>query len=435
MNQHFEAVVIGGGVSGLITSLILTESGVRLLLLEKEHRLGGTNSSFKNRLGDVFDYGYHTLDYNRSPFTTRFFERILKGRFHSFILQRGIAVRGRAFPYNAPIEEWPEDIARHIERSEFVDALAGLPTRKAICEIYGDYLARLAFDEILPSYPVLRWLKQQGKPESKLMDQIYPWFFPRAVKAYAGETESIRFHHSVRMKGEHPVMYPDQGGFGAFIDGIIERPDRSMIEIRTGLEKLDVDLDPDTQRITAIRLDGDTVTADRYFWCAPLSIMARLIGSPFPSAHPQRLCLGSFAVDRELPFRFHEILVGDCGVPINRISLPGKIAGGRNNLIQVEYSYPVGDVEITGESWKARCLDYFRQIELMQPDAQVTDFDFLNVNKGFVPMSDPSQLVEGFKGALRTTTNVVYPYIGLEVDNVSRIVPSVFREVYRAITE
>ena len=189
MNQHFEAVVIGGGISGLITSLILTENGNRVLLLEKEHRLGGTNSSFKNRLGDVFDFGYHTLDYNRSPFTTRFFERILKGRFHSFVLERGIAVHGQAFSYNAPIEEWPEDIARHVERTRFVDSLAGSPTREAISEIYGEYLARLAFDEILPSYPGLRWQKQQGKPESELMDQIYPWFFPRAVKVHAGETE------------------------------------------------------------------------------------------------------------------------------------------------------------------------------------------------------------------------------------------------------
>ena len=236
------------------------------------------------------------------------------------------------------------------------------------------------------------------------------------------------------MKGEHLVMYPDQGGFGAFADGIIERLDRSMILIRTGLDKLEVDLDPDTQKITAIQLDGETITADKYFWCAPLSIIARLVGSPLPSAHPQRLCLGSFAFDRELPFRFHEILVGDYGVPINRISLPGKIAGSKNNLIQVEYSYPVGAVEITGENWKARCLDYFRQLDLIQSDAEATDFDFLSANKGFVSLNDPSELVEEFKGALRTTTNVVYPYIGLEVDNVSRIVPSVFREVYRAIT-
>lgn len=434
MSRHVEAVVIGGGISGLITALILTENGVRVLLLEKERRLGGTNGSFENRLGDVFDYGYHTLDYNRSPFTTRFFERMLQGRFHSFLLQRGVALRGHAFPYNVPIGEWPEDIARHVEQREFVDALAGPPTREALARIYGGHLTALAFDEVLPSYPGLLWQKRHGKPEWELMDQIYPWFFPRAAKMYGGESESMRFHHNVRMKDEHLVMYPDRGGFGAFIDGIVARLDPTLIEIRTGIDKLDVALDRDSQKISTIDVDGDTVSADRYFWCAPLSIIARLIGSPFPAAHPQCLCLGSFAFDRELPFRFHEILVGDGAVPVNRISLPGKIAGSSNNLIQVEYSYPVGDLELTSESWKARCLDYFRKLDLVQPDAQVTDFHFLSANKGFVSLSNPFQLLAGFREALRASTNIVYPYVGLEVDNVSRIVPSVFREVYQAIT-
>ncbi len=33
------------------------------------------------------------------------------------------------------------------------------------------------------------------------------------------------------------------------------------------------------------------------------------------------------------------------------------------------------------------------------------------------------------------STNVTYPYIGLEADNINRIVPSVFKQVYQAIAD
>ncbi|MFX9634836.1 FAD-dependent oxidoreductase, partial [Acinetobacter baumannii] len=89
--EKFDAIVVGGGISGLIATQILSQAGYRVLLAEKEANLGGTNGSFRNARGDTFDFGYHTIDYNRSPFTTRYFARMLKGKFHLLSLRRGIA--------------------------------------------------------------------------------------------------------------------------------------------------------------------------------------------------------------------------------------------------------------------------------------------------------------------------------------------------------
>ncbi len=435
MSNHFEALVIGGGIAGLITSLILTKNGYRVLLLEKEKHLGGTNQSFRNTQGDFFDYGYHTLDYNRSPFTTKFFAQALKSRCHTFSLKRGLVVQGHLIRYNAPISEWPEEITRHIEKKDFLDTLDGPLTRESLSAIYGEYFARVAFDEIMPSYPCLAWQRKNGKPEADLMEQIYPWFFPRSVKKFVNDTEWSKFHQEVRNKDEHAVLYPDEGGFGAFIDGIVDQIEKSNLTLRTGLSKLDVAIENPDQRIQSVDTGGDRFTADRYFWCAPLTIIGRLINFPFPSAHPQTLCLGSYAFDEELPFHFHEILVGDKDIPINRISFPGKIGGRKNNLVQLEYIYPVGDCRITGESWKADGLDYLIKLKLVPAHARIANYHFFNANKGFVSNSDPLKILADFRGLIRKeTTNIVYPYIGLEVDNINRIIPSVFREVYRVIT-
>lgn len=435
MSEKFDAIVIGGGISGLITTQILSQCGYRVLLAEKEANLGGTNGSFRNARGDSFDFGYHTVDYNRSPFTTRFFGRMLKGKFHTFSLKRGIALQGHTLPYNAPISEWPKDISSNIGASEFHDTLDGPPTREAIEKIYGSYFTRVAFDEILPSYPSLAWQKKNGKSEPDLMDSVYPWFFPRtSVKSVEGP-EWVKYHQKVRNKGEHLVMYPDEGGFGAFIEGIYDHIDQSNVTIVKGFKAIDLLIDQNDQKVSSVVIDGASYTANRYFWCAPLVIMGRLLGMQFPVAHPQMLCLGSFAFENELPFKFHEILVGEKDIPINRISFPGPIAGKKNDLVQIEFAYPVGELDIKAESWKEDCLKFLRDRGLIHGDSKPVDFAYFGAVKGFISSLDPRKMLSDFQARLVSSTNVTYPYIGLEADNINRIVPTVFKQVYQAIAD
>ncbi len=433
MDEKFDAIVIGGGISGLITTQILSQSGYRVLLAEKEENLGGTNSSFKNARGDTFDFGYHTVDYTRSPFTTRFFGRMLKDKFHTLSLRRGIALQGHTLPYNAPISEWPRSITEKIGLSDFHDTLDGPPTREAIENIYGAYLARMAFDEILPSYPSLAWQKKNGKVESDLMDSVYPWFFPQTSAKVVEGPEWVKYHQQVRNQGEHLVMYPNEGGFGSFISGIYDHIDLSHVTVVKGFASMDVVLDQKDQRISKVVIDGSSYTANRYFWCAPLVIMGRLLGMQFPVAHPQMLCLGSYAFENEFPFRFHEVLVGEKDVPINRISFPGAIAGKKNDLVQIEFAYPVGDLDIKADSWKVDCLKYLVERGLIPADNKPVDYAYFGAVKGFISSHDPRQMLADFQARLQSTTNVTYPYVGLEADNINRIVPSVFKQVYQAI--
>ena len=81
-HAYYDRIIIGGGLSGIVTAYILTTYGFKVLLLENGFKLGSFSTSFS--VGDdyIFDYGYHTLDYNRSEFTTNFFSKILDKKFH-----------------------------------------------------------------------------------------------------------------------------------------------------------------------------------------------------------------------------------------------------------------------------------------------------------------------------------------------------------------
>lgn len=56
--QHFDSVVVGSGISGMTMSLLLAHAGHKVLLLEKEQKIGGSMQRF-TRHGIPFDTGFH----------------------------------------------------------------------------------------------------------------------------------------------------------------------------------------------------------------------------------------------------------------------------------------------------------------------------------------------------------------------------------------
>jgi len=273
-------------------------------------------------------------------------------------------------------------------------------------------------------------------PEENLLGPIYPWFFPQARKRLDAADESTMFHAAMRQGGEQHVLYPDTGGFGSFLEGIIGGIDGKFATIRTGAADIQCRLDQETLRALEVRHDGGTSTANHYFWCAPVSGLARLAGLRLPTLHPQKLALGSYSFDREVVGPYHEILVGDPQMPMGRISFPGRIAGARNHLVQVEHLFPAGFHEVNPETWQSECLASLRRLGVVTDEASVQEYVESIEMRGFVSTEDLGAVVEGWRASFnRPGWNVSIPHIGLGPENISRVVPSVFRTVYQTITQ
>jgi len=60
MTPKYDAVIVGAGLSGLITGCYLSKSGLKTAIVEKNHYVGGYCSSFKRR-GFIFDSAAHSL--------------------------------------------------------------------------------------------------------------------------------------------------------------------------------------------------------------------------------------------------------------------------------------------------------------------------------------------------------------------------------------
>ena len=74
-------VVVGGGVTGLVTAQLLLERGVPVVLIEKQNVLGGLAGSFRYNVNGydtefVFDCGPHCFDVS-NPNVRNYVEQVL----------------------------------------------------------------------------------------------------------------------------------------------------------------------------------------------------------------------------------------------------------------------------------------------------------------------------------------------------------------------
>ena len=75
-------VVVGGGVTGLVTAHLLSESGVQVILVEKHDRVGGLARSYEYD-GFVFDFGPHRF-HTENPNIKAYLGRVLQGEVTAF---------------------------------------------------------------------------------------------------------------------------------------------------------------------------------------------------------------------------------------------------------------------------------------------------------------------------------------------------------------
>ena len=76
MSESSKPVVVGGGVTGLVTAHILLERGIPVIVVENLNVLGGLARSFKYDNGFVFDCGPHRFDVG-NPNVKAYVERLL----------------------------------------------------------------------------------------------------------------------------------------------------------------------------------------------------------------------------------------------------------------------------------------------------------------------------------------------------------------------
>lgn len=431
-------VIIGGGLSGLISANICSHLGIDTIILEKSNFLGGGNKSKIDNYGNIFDYGYHALDENRSILTTNFFKKVLKNEFFKFDLNRGIVLKDNLFAYNEKFSKWPKKLQDNFKINSSEDNLVHNINRKNISKIYGKEFTNYACDEILKSYPSIKWSLDHGGKEEDFIGFVYPWFFPKKNKKFLRNSEWDHFHDKKRNSSKQYVLYPKSGGFQGFVDAIVDDIDMKYCKIKKNIKNLKIKTNSKTNNIESVYANGQLIQGDVFFWCnSPISL-SKILKIPLKftqSGQPQTLIFGNFVFEKNISSKFHEILVGSLDHHINRISFPGKIMQKNNNLLQVEYSFPNDEFSLNKNYWKKTWLSSLYNLGIVKNENSLNSFNFISENRGFVSRHDLQFLTNSLKNELMKSLgfNVVLPSFNLGPENINRVIPEVILNTIKSV--
>ena len=429
-------IIFGGGLSGLVTANVCSHLGIDSLLVENSNLLGGGNKSVKDKEGNIFDYGYHALDYNRSFITTKFFKKVLQNNYRKFKLKRGIIIKDHLIPYNEKINKWPKDLKALFLKKLQEDTVEGKLYRKKISKVFGDKFTNLAYDEILRSYPSINWSLENGGKEEDFFGLVYPWFFPKIKKNNQRKSEWEIFHDKMR-NGEHFVLYPKKGGFESFIKAIHTDIDHKYCKIIKNVANIEYKTELKTNQFSSVKINGNTYVADTYFWCnSPISL-CKILGIKIKETKigkAQRIAFGNFILKNEIKSEFHEILVGSNQHMINRISFPGKIANTNNKLIQVEYSFPINTPKHDKETLKKSWINSLETLGIINKN-QIKKFTFIEERRGFATKHNWEKLTKMYKKKIdeKKGDNVIIPSFNLGPENINRVIPEVMLNTVKSL--
>jgi hypothetical protein len=388
--------------------------------------------------GTRFDHGLHALDKDRSPLATNLFRHVLDGRVHEVVLRRGIALRNTLMPYAPSIAEIPDALKTLLPPGDLVDDLGDdPPTRDRLARYYGRTFTNLIFDEVLPSFPSEARHLAFGVPESSLLTNIYPWFFPRAARRAVTGDESRAYHDRLRAGIEQRVLYPNDGGFGGFAEALVASLDSRLVEVMTGVTDLRVDRRPTSHTIDSVSGCGRQFVAPHYFWAGSWSALCALVDLPYQDVATDRVMLGSFRMNRPACTAFHEILVGDPSHHINRISFPAAFREANDPLMQIEFAVPRAEAWPTDpDHWRTTWEVSARRLGLFDEAHRIEEFDFRSFHmhfNGFGAEGEP--LRDADASILRPDTNIRPIVPSMANLNLNRYLPRAIEYVTAVLAE
>ncbi len=438
MSESVDAVVIGSNIRGLVAAYVLSQLGYSAVVLERSSRVASADGSFQTADGTVFDFGFHVLDYMRAPVATRLFTHVVDGNVNRMPLRRGIVLRGQVMPYALGPTEMAPELRDLLAGDELTDDIGDeLPTRDRLGRCYGPGFAELVMDEVLPSFPTEHRHREFGVDESRLLTNLYPWFFPRAKRAVASGDESRAFHDRLRAGVTQEILYPASGGFGGFAAGFLDKLNPDRIDVRTGVGDIHVELSPGTQRVEWVEAGGEQLRAERYFWGQGWAPLCQLLELPCQDVATDRIALGSFRLDRAPVTAHHEILVGDPRYLINRVSFPDELRGTDDNLMQIEFAFPVNadGWQLDADEWRDRWLADARAIGLLDQSHRVEEFDFKSFQMHYNAFGAEGEPLRDADPSLLDPGSNLHPIAPSMANlNLNRYVPRAVRQVSEVLT-
>jgi len=275
-HSHYDYCIIGAGVSGLTTAYHLLKANHKVIIVERDDRIGGLGKSY-NYDGHIFDTGpkrFHTDD----PVVIDFIEHILKEDILRIGRSTMVYFLGKYFGW--PLN--PKDILKMPLGTSiqcFFDLLKDrqIKDRTSFHEFvyskYGETLYQLFFAPYTEKF--LRW-NAEDLHSDWASTGINRTVIDKRIKAntLADLLKSI----TLPKKIETEFLYPTHGGFGGFFEklySLCKSFDNFHIILK---DKIDT-LEDHGQKFSAMTEKGESLSFDQLVWSGNLNNLHSIISN------------------------------------------------------------------------------------------------------------------------------------------------------------
>ncbi len=292
-----DAIVVGGGISGLLSALTLTKEGKKVLLLERDGHLGGNACSYRVD-GFQVDTGPHAITYiNDGPLA-----RLMKDYFDlvpTFLPYGTYYVRDkqRLSPFPWTIQEWMTfSILPKKDRLELAQLIASAIATSPVSKIgldktVRDFIGNRNFTEKTWRFIDALCYFMSGKP----MDEAPAWRMLKGAR-YLEEGEDNKFRRRVKnvfklrrllsYDGAHHQAYP-RGGLQAITDALLYSIPKDRVSLNTSESVSEFTFSGDD--ISGVVTEKDSYKADLVVYSGMVKELPKFCGSVLPSDYRKNL--------------------------------------------------------------------------------------------------------------------------------------------------
>jgi len=309
------AVVVGGGIAGILSALLLKRDFDQVYLIEKQERIGGLLNSVQNEQGLWFDYGTHFLrDTGIQELDSILYRDVSEADWHILdYLKAGNFFRSRLnesshFPDIRlfPKRLYQKGIKELLDINEEAKEQSFHTLEEQLRAIYGNTLTKIFYGPVLRKF--YRTELNELSPNAHMLFGLSRFLaFDPSVVAELKKSplldQKLAAHHFSEKQSGLKNYYPKEGGIGRWIDQLKKRLDACGVSILTSQSVTHIE--HHDQRVESVTLENDQqLSCDLLTWTIPVMPFLKLSGTKLnqPVSPPRRLLTRIFHFAFDKPF-------------------------------------------------------------------------------------------------------------------------------------
>lgn len=262
--NHFDAIVVGAGIGGLVSARELSHAGLSTLLVEARDRVGGRTNTV-DFAGLRIESGGTFFDLEREPDIVEEFQRYnIPTRYTKGDIVYRTLLNGKVYESAFPFEQ-VDDLIKVVYQA--------IHDSHRIDMDLENWVSGLEDLDI----PFSEWLDQFDIPE-ETREYACAW-----IELYAGnlttEVSALNILGPyIAGVGHSPwswyagVSYEIEGGSTVYQQALLDDSPGLKVKLSTPIDRVEQNAD----RVTLTARDGEAYTADQVVWATPLNTWANV---------------------------------------------------------------------------------------------------------------------------------------------------------------